>query len=33
MTTFPGITEQGTSNTVAAGGMNIHYHDVGAGDR
>ncbi len=32
MTTVPGITEQGTSKTVTAGGINIHYHDVGAGD-
>ena len=27
-----GLTEAGTSKTVAAGGMNVHYHDMGAGD-
>jgi pimeloyl-ACP methyl ester carboxylesterase len=26
------LTEEGTSKTVYAGGMNIHYHDVGTGD-
>ena len=26
-----GLTEAGTSKTIAAGGMNVHYHDVGAG--
>lgn len=31
MTTVPEITEQGTSNTINAGGMDIHYHDLGSG--
>ena len=26
-----GLTEEGTSKIIAAGGMNVHYHDVGAG--
>src|ERR1700758_4502600 len=26
-----GLTEAGTSKTISAGGMNVHYHDVGAG--
>lgn len=26
-----GLTEEGTSRTIAAGGTTIHYHDVGAG--
>jgi len=26
-----GLTEAGTSKTIEAGGMTIHYHDVGAG--
>jgi 2-hydroxymuconate-semialdehyde hydrolase len=31
MTTATVLTEAGTSKTVFAGGMNIHYHDVGKG--
>src|SRR6478672_9834881 len=27
-----GLTEAGTSKTVAAGGMTVHYHDVGVGE-
>src|SRR6266566_133262 len=27
-----GLTEAGTSKTIAAGGMNVHYHDLGAGE-
>ena len=27
-----GLTEAGTSKTVAAGGMTVHYHDVGEGE-
>ena len=27
-----GLTEAGTSNTVAAGGMDVHYHDLGEGE-
>ncbi len=27
-----GLTEAGTSKTVTAGGMIVHYHDVGAGE-
>ena len=27
-----GLTEEGTSRTVAAGGMNVHYHDLGTGE-
>src|SRR5258707_15541296 len=27
-----GLTEAGTGKTIAAGGMNVHYHDVGAGE-
>ena len=27
-----GLTEAGTSKTIEAGGMTVHYHDVGAGD-
>src|SRR6201997_1370112 len=27
-----GLTEAGTSKTISAGGMNVHYHDVGTGD-
>ena len=27
-----GLTEAGTAKTVTAGGINVHYHDVGAGD-
>jgi len=30
--TSDGLTEEGTSRTVHAGGMNVHYHDLGAGD-
>src|ERR1044071_3870648 len=27
-----GLTEAATSKTVAAGGMNVHYHDLGQGE-
>jgi 2-hydroxy-6-oxonona-2,4-dienedioate hydrolase len=27
-----GLTEAGASKTIAAGGMNVHYHDLGAGE-
>ena len=27
-----GLTEAGTSKTIAAGGMNVHYHDIGEGE-
>ncbi len=27
-----GLTEDGTGKTVAAGGMNVHYHDIGSGE-
>ena len=27
-----GLTEAGTAKTIAAGGMTVHYHDVGAGE-
>jgi hypothetical protein len=27
-----GLTEAGTSKTIAAGGMNVHYHNVGEGE-
>jgi 2-hydroxy-6-oxonona-2,4-dienedioate hydrolase len=27
-----GLTEESTSKTIAAGGMNVHYHDIGAGE-
>src|SRR5580704_16991572 len=27
-----GLTEAGTSKTIAAGGINVHYHDVGTGE-
>src|SRR3989442_4486053 len=27
-----GLTEAGTGKTTAAGGMNVHYHDLGAGE-
>src|SRR5712664_2133254 len=30
--TSNGLTESETSRTVQAGGMTVHYHDVGAGD-
>src|SRR5689334_9950127 len=26
-----GLTEAGTAKTIAAGGITVHYHDVGAG--
>ena len=32
MTSVAGLTEQGTSKTLQTADMNIHYHDVGAGD-
>jgi pimeloyl-ACP methyl ester carboxylesterase len=27
-----GLTEEGTSRTATAGGMTVHYHDIGAGE-
>jgi hypothetical protein len=27
-----GLTEAGTAKTITAGGMNVHYHDVGEGE-
>ena len=27
-----GLTEVGTSKTIQAGGMTVHYHDIGSGD-
>ena len=27
-----GLTEAGTSKTIQAGGMTVHYHDIGAGE-
>src|SRR5205814_9992171 len=30
--TSNGLTESETSRTVQAGGMTVHYHDIGAGD-
>ena len=30
--TSDGLTEDGTSKTVTAGGMAVHYHDLGAGE-
>lgn len=27
-----GLTEQGTSRTIEAGGMRVHYHDIGEGE-
>src|SRR3989449_2543650 len=30
--TSNGLTEPETSRTVQAGGMTVHYHDIGAGD-
>jgi pimeloyl-ACP methyl ester carboxylesterase len=27
-----GLTEAGTSKTIEAGGMTVHYHDIGSGD-
>lgn len=32
VTSIAGLTEEGTSKFVEAGGMNIHYHDIGEGD-
>lgn len=32
MVSTPGFTEAGTSQTLQAGGMTIHYHEVGQGD-
>lgn len=32
MATKTVLTEQGTSKTIQAGGMNVHYHDVGNGE-
>ena len=28
-----GLTEAGTSKTIQAGGMTVHYHDIGSGSR
>src|SRR3989442_7435843 len=30
--TSTGLTEAGTSKTVQAGGMTVHYHDIGTGE-
>jgi len=30
--TSNGLTEAGTSRTIAAGGMTVHYHDIGSGE-
>ena len=27
-----GLTEEGTSKTIEAGGMTVHYHDIGEGE-
>ena len=27
-----GLTEIGTSKTIEAGGMTVHYHDIGTGE-
>src|SRR5215471_13376918 len=27
-----GLTEAGTEKTIAAGGMTVHYHDIGTGE-
>ena len=27
-----GLTEDGTSRTIEAGGMTVHYHDIGTGE-
>jgi pimeloyl-ACP methyl ester carboxylesterase len=27
-----GLTEEGTGKTLSAGGMNVHYHDIGSGE-
>src|SRR5207237_3570552 len=27
-----GLTEAGTGKTIAAGGINVHYHDLGEGE-
>jgi 2-hydroxy-6-oxonona-2,4-dienedioate hydrolase len=32
MTTMLQLTEEGTSRTIEAGGMTIHYHEAGTGD-
>jgi 2-hydroxy-6-oxonona-2,4-dienedioate hydrolase len=32
LTRIGDLTEEGTSRTIEAGGMTIHYHDIGAGD-
>jgi pimeloyl-ACP methyl ester carboxylesterase len=32
MTAVEELTEDGTSRWIQAGGMNIHYHDIGRGD-
>jgi hypothetical protein len=26
-----GLTEAGTSKTITAGGVSVHYHDIGSG--
>lgn len=30
--TADGLTEEGTSKTIEAGGMKVHYHDIGEGE-
>ena len=30
--TAKGLTEAGTSKTIQAGGMTVHYHDIGSGE-
>lgn len=32
LTRIGNLTEEGTSKTIYAGGMNIHYHDIGKGE-
>ncbi len=32
LTRIGDLTEEGTSRTIEAGGMTIHYHDIGSGD-
>ena len=32
MTTVAALTEAGTSKTIRAGGVNLHYHEAGQGD-
>ena len=27
-----GLTEERTSRTIEAGGMTVHYHDIGTGE-